>query len=108
MHALAGLFARHWPDDLLSQRHFVLRGYIGVALLTIGGFCFVAGPFEQVPLSLVGMAALTLIGIMYIRRNLPVAVVTHALLAVCFSLIWKIWENSHEPNQCCRSPTARQ
>ena len=94
MHALVGYIARHWPDDLLSQRHFVLRGYIGVALLTIGGFCFVAGPFEQVPLSLVGMAALTLIGIMYIRRNWPVAVVTHALIAVCFSLIYIICMNT--------------
>jgi len=94
MHALAGLFARHWPDDLLSQRHFVLRSYICVAMLIIGGFCFVSGPFEHVPLSLLSMAALSLIGIVYIWRNWPVAVVTHALLAVCFSLIYILCMNT--------------
>ena len=94
MHALAGLFARHWPDDLLSQRHFVLRSYICFAMLTIGGFCFVSGPFEQVPLSLLSMAALSLIGVLYIWRNWPVAVVTHALLTVCFSLIYIICMNT--------------
>ena len=94
MHALAGLFARHWPDDLLSQRHFVLRSYICVAMLTIGGFCFISGPFEHVPLSLLSMAALSLIGILYIWRNWPVAVVTHALLTVCFSLIYIICLNT--------------
>ena len=94
MHALAGLFARHWPDDLLSQRHFVLRSYICFAMLIIGGFCFVSGPFEHVPLSLLSMAALSLIGIVYIWRNWPVAVVTHALLAVCFSLIYILCMNT--------------
>ena len=94
MHALAGLFARHWPDDLLSQRHFVLRSYICVAMLIIGGFCFVSGPFEHVPLSLLSMAGLSLIGILYIWRKWPVAVVTHALLAVCFSLIYILCMNT--------------
>ena len=94
MHALAGLFARHWPDDLLSQRHFVLRSYICVAMLIIGGFCFVSGPFEHVPLSLLSMAALSLIGIVYIWCKWPVAVVTHALLAVCFSLIYILCMNT--------------
>ena len=94
MHALAGLFARHWPDDLLSQRHFVLRSYICFAMLIIGGFCFVSGPFEHVPLSLLSMAALSLIGILYIWRKWPVAVVTHALLAVCFSLIYILCMNT--------------
>ena len=94
MHALAGFFARHWPDDLLSQRHFVLRGYICVALLTIGGFCFLSGPFKQVTLSLISMAALSLISVIYIWRNWPVAVVTHALLAVCFALIYIICMNT--------------
>lgn len=94
MHALAGLFARHWPDDLLSQRHFVLRSYICVAMLTIGGFCFLYGPFEHVPLSLLSMALLSLIGMLYIWRNWPVAVVTHALLTVCFSLIYIICMNT--------------
>ncbi|NBY34533.1 MAG: response regulator [Betaproteobacteria bacterium] len=94
MHALAGLFARHWPDDLLSQRHFVLRSYICFAMLIIGGFCFVSGPFEHVPLSLLSMAALSLIGVLYIWRNWPVAVVTHALLTVCFSLIYIVCMNT--------------
>ena len=94
MHALAGFFARHWPDDLSSQRHFVLRSYICVALLTIGGFCFLSGPFEQVPLSLLSMAALSLISILYIWRNWPVAAVTHTLLAVCFSLIYIVCMNT--------------
>jgi len=94
MHTLAGLFARHWPDDLLSQRHFVLRSYICVAMLIIGGFCFVSGPFEHVPLSLLSMAALSLIGIVYIWCKWPVAVVTHALLAVCFSLIYILCMNT--------------
>lgn len=94
MHALAGLFARHWPDDLLSQRHFVLRSYICFAMLIICGFCFVSGPFEHVPLSLLSMAALSLIGVLYIWRNWPVAVVTHALLTVCFSLIYIVCMNT--------------
>ena len=94
MHALAGIFARHWPDDLLSQRHFVLRSYICFAMLIIGGFCFVSGPFEHVPLSLLSMAALSLIGVLYIWRNWPVAVVTHALLTVCFSLIYIVCMNT--------------
>jgi signal transduction histidine kinase len=88
MHVLAGFFARHWPADLLNQRHFILRGYICVALLIIGGFCFLTGPFEQVPPSLLSMAVLCLISIFYIWRNWPVALVTHALLAVCFCLMY--------------------
>ena len=63
-------------------------------MLIIGGFCFVSGPFEHVPLSLLSMAALSLIGIVYIWRNWPVAVVTHALLAVCFSLIYILCMNT--------------
>jgi signal transduction histidine kinase/AmiR/NasT family two-component response regulator len=63
-------------------------------MLIIGGFCFVSGPFEHVPLSLLSMAALSLIGMVYIWRNWPVAVVTHALLAVCFSLIYILCMNT--------------
>ncbi len=88
MHALAGFFARHWPNDLLSQRHFILRCYICVALLIIGGFCFLASPFEQIPLSLLTMAAMSLISVVYVWRKWPVAAVTHALLAACFSLVY--------------------
>lgn len=94
MHALAGFFAQHWPNDLLSQRHFILRCYICVALLIIGGFCFLASPFEQITLSLLTMAALSLISVVYVWRKWPVAAVTHAFLAACFSLVYVICMNT--------------
>jgi hypothetical protein len=61
-----------------------LRSYLSVALLIIGGFCFLHGPFNQVPASLVCMAALLAIGMLYVWRQWPVAGTTHALLGVCF------------------------
>ena len=69
MHALAGFIARNWSDDLGRQRHLVLRGYICVALLIIGGFCFLSGPYQQVSISLWTMAALALVSALYIWRG---------------------------------------
>ena len=43
---LLGWVERHWPLELANQRHVVLRGYISVALLIIGGFCFLSGPYQ--------------------------------------------------------------
>ena len=90
MHALAGFIARNWPDDLGRQRHLVLRGYICVALLIIGGFCFLSGPYQQVSISLWTMAALALVSALYIWRGWGVARVTHVLLAICFALTYNI------------------
>jgi signal transduction histidine kinase/ActR/RegA family two-component response regulator len=90
MHALLGLIARHWPDDLESQRHVILRGYLCIALLIIGGFCFLHGPFSQIPASLMCMAALSSIGLLYAWRQWPVAGTTHALLSVCFVFLYVV------------------
>lgn len=90
MHALLGLIARQWPDDLERQRHVILRSYLSVALLIIGGFCFLHGPFNQVPASLVCMAALLAIGMLYVWRQWPVAGTTHALLGVCFVFLYVV------------------
>ena len=87
---LLGWVERHWPLDLTSQRHVVLRGYISIALLIIGGFCFLSGPYQQVPISLWAMAALALVSGLYIWRGWQVARVTHVLLAICFALIYTI------------------
>ena len=88
MHALLALVERQWPQDLASQRHVLLRGYICLALLTVGGFCFLSGPYAQVPISLMGMAAMCIISVLYLWRGWGVQQVTHALLAVCFALIY--------------------
>lgn len=90
MQMLLGWVERHWPLDLTSQRHVVLRGYISIALLIIGGFCFLSGPYQQVPISLWAMAALALVSGLYIWRGWQVARVTHVLLAICFALIYTI------------------
>ena len=90
MQMLLGWVERHWPLDLTSQRHVVLRGYISIALLIIGGFCFLSGPYQQVSISLWAMAALALVSGLYIWRGWQVARVTHVLLAICFALIYTI------------------
>ncbi len=90
MHASLESIVSHWPDDLTRQRHWILRGYLCIALLTVGSFSFLHGPFNQVPSSLACMAALAVIGLMYLWRQWPIAATTHALLGVCFCFLYFI------------------
>ena len=90
MHATLASLVSLWPDDLTRQRHWILRGYLCIALLTVGSFSFLHGPFDQVPSSLACMAALALIGLLYGWQQWSIAATTHTLLGVCFCFLYFI------------------